>query len=932
MFKRKTVLSFLLLVVLAVLSPLAQGKVTSPKEFLGFNVGDDYILMNYAQLTSYWKKLDAESDRMTIVDIGKTTEGRTMIMAIISSPGNLKNLARYKDISRRLALAEGLNDAQARRLSLEGKAVVWIDGGLHATEVVGGQHITELVYQMTSREDEETQRILDNVILLVCPVNPDGLDLVANWYMREKDPAKRSTSGVPRLYQKYVGHDNNRDYYMVTQPETESVSRIFYHEWFPQIVYNHHQSGPSGTVLFCAPFRDPFNYDFDPLIPIGIDIVGSAMHSRFIAEGKPGATMRSGASYSTWWNGGLRSTVYFHNMIGILTEIIGNPTPMEIPFVLQRALPRGDYPFPIAPQKWHLRQSIDYSVTADRAILDLASRMRDQFLYNLYQMGRNSIQKGNQDTWTITPKVVAAVQDAYAKDNPRPQAEAPSGRGGFGSGIPLKYYDMLRDPAKRDPRGYIIPSNQADFLTAVKFVNTLIKSGIAVQRAAKDFQVAGKTYPAGSFVVKAAQAFRPHLRSMFEPQDHPNDFAYPGGPPIPPYDSTGWTVAFQMGVEFDRIMEGFDGPFEKTSGFAKVPAGTVSGSVSTTGYFLSHQVNDSFIAVNRLLKTGEDVYWVKRAFEANGRNYPAGTIYIAAKASTGTQLEKMAKELGLNFDGTSIAPKAEAFKLKPVRIGVWDTYGGSMNSGWTCWILERFEFPYETVFVPALDAGNLRAKYDVLIFPDGAVPLEDRQASAGGGRGGRQLRFEEIPDEYKGWFGAVTVAKTVPQILKFLDEGGTVLAIGSSTAAGYHARLPIADALVERAQDGTERRLPGEKFYIPGSVLRVRVDPLNPLAYGSPEALDIFFENSPSFRLLPDAFIENAKPVAWFDSDRPLRSGWAWGQHYLQGSTAVIDASVGKGKLFLYGPEVLFRGQPHGTFRLVFNGLFYGTASAVTLQ
>ncbi len=928
---RKAAFLLFLAASLVVLPGAARAKVTSPKEFLGFNVGDDYFLMNYGQLTSYWKKVDAESDRMMIVNIGKTTEGRTMIMAIISSPSNMGQLARFKDINRRLALAEGLSDSQARKLSFEGKAVVWIDGGLHATEVVGGQQITELVYQMTNGEDEETRRILDNVILLVCPVNPDGLDLVAGWYMREKDPAKRSTGGIPRLYQKYVGHDNNRDYYMVTQSETEAVSRVHYHEWFPQIVYNHHQSGPSGTVLFCAPFRDPFNYEFDPLVPIGTDLVGTAMHNRFIAEGKPGATMRSGASYSTWWNGGLRSTVYFHNMIGILTEIIGNPTPMEIPFVLQRQLPKGDYPYPITPQKWHLRQSIDYSITADKAILDLASRMKDQFLYNTYQMGRNAIKRGSQDTWTVSPKDIAAVQEAYARENPKSQVEAPGGRGGFGAGLPMKYFDLLRDPAKRDPRGYIIPSNQADFPTAVKFVNTLIKSGIAIHRATKDFQVAGKSYPAGSFVVKAAQAFRPHLRSMFEPQDHPNDFAYPGGPPIPPYDATGWTVAFQMGVEFDRILDAFDGPLEKIAGYAKVPAGRVDQGAGTAGYFLSHRVNDSFIAVNRLLQAGEDVFWVKTAFEANGKTYPAGTIYLAAKPTTGAHLEKAAKELGLDFIGASSAPKAEAFKLNPVRIGIWDTYGGSMNSGWASWVLEKFEFPYEMVYVPVLDAGNLRAKYDVLIFPDGAIPLEDRPA-AEGGRGGRQVRLEDIPDEYKSWYGQVTVAKTVPQILKFIEEGGTVLAIGSSTAAGFHAHLPIADALLERTQDGSERRLPGEKFFIPGSLLRVRVDPLNPLAYGSPDQLDVFFDNSPSFRVLPDAFTGATHPVAWFETAKPLRSGWAWGQHYLQGSAAVLEASRGKGKLFLYGPEVMFRGQPHGTFRFIFNGLHYGAASTVNLQ
>jgi hypothetical protein len=363
--KSKTVAIFTGLVVLAVIHPASpQDRPTSPQEQFGFEVGADYRLINYSQLLAYWKKLDTESDRLALETIGTTAEGRTMVMAVVTSPANHNELARFRDISRRLTLAQGLTEDQARALAAEGKPVVLIDGGLHATEVLGSQQLIELVWQMVSGNDAETRRILDNVILLAVPSNPDGLELVADWYMRQKDPAKRTTRGLPRLYQKYIGHDNNRDYYMVTQPETEAVSKVMYAEWFPQIVYNHHQTGPAGTVLFCSPFRDPFNYFFDPLVPTGVDLVGAAIHSRFVAEGKPGATMRSGAPYSTWWSGGLRSTAYFHNMIGILTETIGNPTPIDIPFLPDKQLPRNDLPYPIAPQKWHFRQSIDYSIAA----------------------------------------------------------------------------------------------------------------------------------------------------------------------------------------------------------------------------------------------------------------------------------------------------------------------------------------------------------------------------------------------------------------------------------------------------------------------------------------------------------------------------------------------------------------------------------------
>ncbi|MBO0859672.1 MAG: peptidase, partial [Chloracidobacterium sp.] len=731
----------LIIATLALLSSLvvaaaAQNKLTSPKDHFGFNIGDDYQLANYTQYEAYIKKLDQESDRMKVVEIGKSAEGRTMYLAIITSPENHKKLDRYKEISRRLALAEGLTDEQALALAKEGKAVVWIDGGLHATEVLGAQQLIETIWQLNSRTDEETMRFLKDTIVLCCLVNPDGMELVSNWYMREPDVTKRNTASIPRLYQKYIGHDDNRDFYMSTQPETEAINRVFYYEWFPQIVYNHHQTGPPGTVIFIPPFRDPFNYLFDPTVVTELDLVGAAIQNRYSAEGKPGATNRSGSNYSTWWNGGLRTTVYFHNMIGLLTEAIGNPTPLEIPFVVNRQLGQANLPFPIEPQKWHFHQSIEYELTANRAVIDVAAKNREDFLFNIYRMGKNSIERGSRDNWTTYPGRVAEVEAAIDRDRRqgaggegRPQSsEAPADASSFArmrAGVPMKYYEMLRKPELRDPRGFIIPSDQSDFLTATKFVNTLIKTGITVHRATSDFQVAGKSYPAGSYVVKAAQAFRPHALDMFEPQDHPNDFQYPGGPPIPPYDNAGWTLAFQMGVKFDRILDGFDGPFEKVNELIKPTPGKVTAAPNAAGYLTSHQVNDSFIAVNRLLKDNEEVYWIKQSFSAGGKTYPPGTIFIPAKPSTQAKLQKIASELGLNFEAVSTKPAGDALKLRPTRIALWDRYGGAIPSGWTRWLFEQFEFPYTVVYPQTLDAGDLINKFDVIVFVTGAIPARD---------------------------------------------------------------------------------------------------------------------------------------------------------------------------------------------------------------
>ena len=907
----------------------AEEKITTPTAQFGFNIGDDYTLITYTQLTEYWKKLDQESPRMKLVEMGRTAEDRPQWMAILTSPENHKKLDYYKDISARLALAVGLSDEDAQKLSIEGKAVVWIDGGLHATEVVGSHQLMELVYQMVSRDDRETLRFLDDVILLAVHANPDGMELVSSWYMKDSDPLQRSTRSLPRLYQKYVGHDNNRDSYMSTQPETTNMNKIMYREWYPQIMYNHHQTGPSGLVVFVPPFRDPPNYNFDPLLIIGIEQVGAAMHARLIAEGKPGSGMRNVSSYSTWFNGNVRTTGYFHNQIGILTEIKGNPTPVELNIIPDRMLKSMDAPFPIEPKTFHFSEAIEYSITMDKSIIDYASRYRETLLYNRYIMGRNSIKRGSQDNWTIHPKIVDAVKAEVSQASGANQ-QAASSFGGRSRGITTEQYQLFRKPENRDPRGFVLPSDQSDFPTATKFVNTLIKNGIVVHQASRDFEVAGKNYPAGSYVVKAAQAFRPHVMDMFEPQDHPNDFMYEGGPPRAPYDNAGYTLAFQMGIEFDRILEGFEGPFQEAQDLSKPLPGKVTNAQAAVGFLLNHAYNDAAVVTNRLLADGHKIIWLTQTNTLDGTKFPEGTIYIEAKSTTLKKLEGLAKELGVSFVGTSTAPSGSGLELNPIRIGLWDRYGGSMESGWTRWLLEQFEFPFEVVYPPKLDGGNLKSKFDVLIFVSGAIPAPQTGGSAQGqGRGfGGTPNLDSIPSEYHDQVGSITPDKTIPKLLEFLKDGGTVLTIGSSTSLAQHAGVPVGNHMVD--QNGNS--LPRDVYYVPSSVLEVRVNNLHPLAYGLNDRIDIFFNNSQTMRPHIEADKKGFTSIAWFDSDKPLRSGWAWGQDRLYGGVTVAKAKVGKGKLYLFGPEILFRAQPHGTFKLFFNGIFLGGAKPITLK
>src|SRR5438093_5425177 len=288
-------------------------------------------------------------------------------------------------------------------------------------------------------------------------------------------------------------------------------------------------------------------------------------------------------------------------------------------------------------------------------------------MFNMYKMAKNAIEKGSRDNWTIHPQRIEAAREAIEAreagtgrggENVGPRA-ALGGRsvaatgtgqgGGRGAGAPVAVYNsVLHDPKLRDPRGFILPADQPDFLTATKFMNILIKAGATVHRATAPFTVNGKEYPAGSYVVKAAQPFRAHVMDMFEPQDHPDDIPYPGGPPRPPYDVTGYNLSYSMGVKFDRIFDGFDGPFEKVADLITPAPGKVTQAPNGGRYLVSHQVNDSFVAVNRLLKANEEVYWLKSPATANGKQYPVGTMYIPAKASTTAIVQKLATDKGLS--------------------------------------------------------------------------------------------------------------------------------------------------------------------------------------------------------------------------------------------------------------------------------------------
>jgi hypothetical protein len=451
--------------------------------------------------------------------------------------------------------------------------------------------------------------------------------------------------------------------------------------------------------------------------------------------------------------------------------------------------------------------------------------------------------------------------------------------------------------------------------------------GVKVERARTAFTQEGKAYPAGSYIVKASQAYRPHLRDMFEPQDYAENFEYPGGPPIPPADASGYTLAYQMGVHYDRALEAVSVATETVDGVLKPYPGRVVGT-GKAGFLISHATNNSFILTNRLMKARQQAFWLS-ALTAVGDGEPeSGAIWVPNTPQASAIVRSASAELGIDAYALDAIPKSPKTALKAPRIALVDVYGGVMPAGWTRWIFEQFEFPYTVVHPQVLDRGHLNAKYDIVLMSDSLLP--NRFTSKGGGmfRGrfeNKQPDPSRIPAEYRDWLGTITTEKTIPTLQDFVKKGGALIAIGSTSQGIIDAfGLPVQNGTT-RIVDGQEQVLPRTQFYVPGALLTATTDPTTPLGYGLEPKVDLFFDSSPVFRLKPEA--TDAHTPIRFEGKDIVHSGWALGTDYLQGTAAVVDLSYGNGRVFLFGPEVALRAQTQGAFKLMFNALYDGALS-----
>ncbi len=857
--------ALLALSILALATPATPQEIPTPESFLGHRVGEDRYLAPYPRVLEYLRALDDASERISIEPAGESTLGNEIVVMVITSEANQQHLPRYREIARRLANPDGLGDEEARRLAAEGKAIVLVTCTIHSTEVGSTQMVMELAHDLATTEDPEVGGWLDDVILLVMPsINPDGQVMIVDWYNQHLG-TEYEGSRMPWLYQPYVGHDNNRDFYMLTQKETRAVNDVLYHRWFPQVFLDEHQMGSTGPRMFVPPQTDPLAPEIHSLIFRQADLLGTAMSLRLEEAGKLG--VGHNMIYDSYWPGGTRNTAWWKNVTGLLTEVasarLGSPIYIE-PGELRggrKGLPeytrRSNFPSPWPGGWWRLRDIVEYELVATMSLLETSSRYRQDLLRNLTRMAREATERGRGEP----------------------------------------------------PYAFLIPPEQHDPVAAARLVELLLRHGVTVERAAAPFSSGRAAYPAGTYVVPAAQPYREFLLTMLRPQRYPEVTAYRGGPVIPPYDVTSWSLPIAMGVEVDEAGR----PLAAEGPAVDAPAVPEPADPEAAGgHLIAHSADTAATAMNRLLAEGSEVFWLAEA----GDDWAAGDVYLPPGTLTAERSAELAGELHLPVRGLGERPAGKAFRVAPARVGLYKPWVASMDEGWTRWLLERYEFPFVNLSNDEMRSGSYRGEIEVLLFPDVAqsVIAEGR----GEARPGRSTR-PPMPPPYGGGIdrGPGEARHEGGKRLKeWIEGGGTAVALDSSAQYLIDLlELPVVNVL-----DGVGR----ERFSCPGSMLRILVDTANPLGYGLRSEEAAYFASSPAFRTrVPDARFERWVVARYPDDERDiLVSGYLEGGELLERRAAVVDFQVGEGRVVLIGFRAQHRAQPHRTFKLLWNALY----------
>lgn len=843
--------------------------IPHPDDTIGFEIGSDFHLATYEESIAYFKELAKASDMVEMRYAGKTSEGREWEYVLISSPENLKKIEHYKAISQQLAHPENLTRELAQKLAEEGKAIVDISGGLHASEVAGAQHILTLAYELVSNVGTgKYKEIFDNVILVLWPsLNPDGQDIISNWYLGNVG-TPYETAPTPWLYQKYVGHDNNRDAYMLNQLESRIVGATW-REWEPSIIHVHHQSSPFPTRIWLPPFAEPIAPQTPPLVAREVNMIGMAMAQELESNGQEGA-VHMGKGFDAWYPGYIDYMPAMQNIPSFWTEtaLYRYATPYfytirDFPKKRADLRPESLYSSPWKGGWWRLKDAVAYMQSASIAVLDYASKYKNTLLFNKYQAGFQTIEK--------------------YKNEP--------------------------------PYAYFIKQDQRDPVRPVEFLKRLAFNGIRISQLNADITFEGNRYPKGTWVIPMAQEFGELARQLIDVQEYPDLRESPDGPLEQPYDAAGWTLPYQMELEVVAAMS----PLTQVVTSNLIPVkGTplketfdVGGDLSTVDFiggagFDTNAVAAGIVPLAGSLAGSGNILMVdpkeNNSFriigEAMNRNLP---VYYDAKrklygigSATKSQFRTWVKDYAVNTFLTSRRPETKVNS----RIAVYDPWRASMDMGWTRWLLDHFKIPYTIVRNADINNGNLKSRFDVILM------ASERPGTIENG-------FDKgmAPPQYTGGLKGLGVRN----IRTFVSKGGTLVCMNkSSDFAIQELHLPVENSV---------KKLKRSQFFTGGSIMEVSHNIVHPVMGGMADKSGVFVFDSPVFKTLEG--FKGEVLSKYQEKGSPLLSGYLVGEKYMNNMAAAVDVHYDKGHVILFGFQPQWRGQSMGTYRALFNALFY---------
>ena len=874
---------------------LAQGgAVQSPADFLGFKVGADNKLARWDKIVEYMRQVSTSSNRVRVRDLGKTSNGNPFIVLEISSPDTLQNLDRFKTMERRLYFQGGAaSDAERDEIFRSGKLVLLVTCSIHATEIGASQMSLELVHRLATEDSPQVKKILDNVIFLLVPsLNPDGQILVTDWFNKNIG-TPYETSSIPYLYHPYVGHDNNRDMYMFTQKESQHTARLLWSDWFPAVWLDEHQMGSNAARIFVMPATDPINPNVHPLIYRWNGILGQSQAAALEAAGKEGIIYNS--TYTNFWEGAMAWSGWWHNQIGLLTEVAS--ARVAAPIDQQRAIPgqtpatgrgggsgrgaggsgplppptdvqpRTEYPRPWMGGHWTLRDIVDYELIATMALLDTVADRREALLRQVYEVNRQTIESGR----TGEVKAIA---------------------------IPV---DSQHDPHE-----------------AAHLVEKLQMGGVQVSRARSAFEVDGRQFAAGTFVVPMTQVFARYAKDILEKQAYPEVRRGPNAPPEPPYDVTAWSLGMLLGVEHVLLKSAVP-DVASLEPLAAEPhlEGRVSGS--GTRFAFNYAGPDAARAINALLKQGATLSLEgsrdgKGAARAIVTNAPRKALEDAARSFGMNVVSMDPVRLTASAKATASPPEpwrrwrpdtTDGMGIRAPRIGMYQPWGGgNVDEGWTRWVLEQYGFDSTSLHNDDIRAGHLKDKFDAIILPD-----QTPQSIVTGSTG------ENVRPEYRGGIGDEGVAA----LKAFVASGGTLVTLGAaSDFAIQYFPVPVRNL---------KRGLSRDEHFAPGTILRIEVDTKHPIGFGMAASTYGFYNNSPFFSIVEGFASQQTTVVARYPNQDVVASGWLKGEDLMAGRAAVVSVDMNPGRIVLFGLRPQHRAQTHATFPMLFNALYLSTVS-----